>query len=129
MMNDWTSLQAPQGQSCPAKKGLAVLLLMTIGFIGCQTAPRPAGEPSRSETVSAITSVTQGLTNKTVTEEQLKDISLKVAKDPQAKSALKSIDTAFSPQHTVKYCPENGQRFSPDMDYCPDGKVKLEWVD
>jgi len=49
--------------------------------------------------------------------------------DPQAQSALRSIKTALSPEHTVKYCPEDGERFSADMIWCPDHKVKLEWVE
>ena len=51
-----------------------------------------------------------------------------IISDPQAQSALRSINTALSAQHKVKYCPENGERFSPDMIWCPDHKVKLEWV-
>lgn len=49
--------------------------------------------------------------------------------DPQAQSALRSINTALSPWHRVKYCPEDGERFSADMIWCPDHKVKLEWVE
>jgi hypothetical protein len=79
--------------------------------------------------VSALTTVSQGLTNKPITEAQLKDFSLKAANDPQAQSALRSINTALSPEHTVKYCPEDGQRYSVDMMYCPDHKVKLEWLE
>jgi len=73
--------------------------------------------------------MTQGLTNQPVTQEQLKSLSLQVASDPQAQSAIRSINTALSPEHTVKYCPEDGQRYSADMTYCPDQKVKLEWVE
>jgi hypothetical protein len=121
------SLRATNGSEAIFLKDcfVASLLAMTLGICGCQT-PKPKPQ---SETVSALTSVTQGLTNKPVTEEQLKDIARQVANDPQAQSALKSIDTAFTAEHTVKYCPENGERFSPDMEWCPDHKVKLEWVD
>ena len=73
--------------------------------------------------------MTQGLTNQPVTQAQLKNLAVQVQKDPEARSAVRSINTALSPQHTVKYCPENGERFSADMTYCPDGKVKLEWVE
>lgn len=73
--------------------------------------------------------MTQGLTNKPITEDQLKHLAQQVSKDPQAQSAIRSINTALSPVHTVKYCPEDGERFSADMDWCPDHKVKLEWVE
>jgi len=52
-----------------------------------------------------------------------------IISDPQAQSALRSINTALSVQHTVKYCPEDGERFSADMIWCPDHKVKLKWVE
>ena len=105
-----------------------VFFVMTLGLCGCQTAP-PKPKPSRVDTISGLTTMTQGLTNKPITEAQLKNLSIQVAKDPQAQSALRSINTALSPVHTVKYCPEDGERFSADMIYCPDNKVKLEWVE
>ena len=106
------------------------LLAMTlcIFLIGCQSiTPKPKAPPS--ETVSAMTTVTQGLTNKPVSEGQLKVIAQQVAHDPQAQSALRSINTSFSPKQTVKYCPVDGQRFNAGMEYCPVHHVKLEWVD
>ena len=107
-------------------------LVLTMVFIVCLCGCQPAVhtlKPTRAETVSALTTMTLGLTNKPVTEAQLKNIAIQVAKDPQAQSALRSIDTALKAQHTVKYCPEDGERFSADMVWCPDHKVKLEWVD
>jgi hypothetical protein len=73
--------------------------------------------------------MTQGLTNRPFTEADLKNLTLQVASDPQALSALRSINTALRAQHTVKYCPEDGERFSADMIWCPDHKVKLESVE
>ena len=106
-----------------------VIFIFSFFFItGCQTAPRNP-KPSRAETISAVTTMTQGLTNQPVTQEQLKNLTIQAANDPQAQSALRSINTALSVQHTVKYCPENGERFSADMIWCPDHKVKLESVE
>ena len=107
----------------PAFAGMTLVILT-----GCQTAVQKPG-PTRAETISALTTMTQGLTNKPITEAQLKNLSLQVAHDPQAQSALRSINTALSPVHTVKYCPEDGERFSADMIWCPDHKVKLEWIE
>jgi hypothetical protein len=104
------------------------LLLVAGGISGCQTAPHTP-KPARTETISALTTMTQGLTNQPITQEQLKNLSFQVANDPQAQSAIRSINAALSPQHTVKYCPEDGERFSADMVYCPDHKVRLEWVE
>jgi len=106
----------------------AILLTFIVCFCGCQT-PSPKPGSTGEDTVSGLTTMTQGLTNKPVTQAQLKNIAIQIAKDPQAQSALRSIDTALSPQHTVKYCPEDGTRYSADMIWCPDHKVKLEWVE
>ena len=106
-----------------------VLFAVTlIVLCGCQTAPHKPG-PARAETISALTTMTQGLTNQPITQAQLKNLTIQVANDPQARSAIRSINTALSAQHTVKYCPEDGERFSADMIWCPDHKVKLEWVE
>jgi hypothetical protein len=107
---------------------LVSLLTLIVCLCGCQTAA-PKAASSRAETISALTTMTQGLTNQPITQAQLKDLSIQVANDPNAQSAIRSINTALSPEHTVKYCPEDGTRYSANMIYCPDGKVKLEWVD
>ncbi len=106
-----------------------MFLSMPLGLMGCQTASHNPRPTTRAETISALTTITQGLTNQPITEAQLKNLGARVAHDPQAQSALRSIDSALSPQHTVKYCPEDGERFSADMIWCPDHKVKLEWVE
>jgi hypothetical protein len=108
---------------------LVILGLGAIGLAGCQTAVVHKPVSNRAETISAVSTVTQGLTNKPITEAQLKNLSIQVARDPQAQSALRSINTALSPEHTVKYCPEDGERFSAEVIWCPDHKVKLEWVE
>ena len=103
-------------------------LMFVICLCGCQTAAQKPSSP-QADTVSALSTMTQGLTNQPVTQAQLKNLAVQVQKDPQAQSAIRSINTALSPVHTVKYCPENGERFSADMTYCPDGRVKLEWIE
>jgi len=105
-----------------------LLGLLTFSLFGCQTAAHKPGD-TRAETVAALTTMTQGLTNQPVTDAQLKNLVFQVVHDVDAQSALRSINTALSVQHKVKYCPENGERFSADMMYCPDHKVKLEWVE
>lgn len=105
-----------------------LLLAITPFVLGCQsTHPKPKETPA--EQISAISTMTQGLTNQPITDEKLKDLAKQVSKDPDAQSAIRSINTALSPVHTVKFCPEDGQRYSPEMEYCPDHKVKLEWVE
>ena len=105
---------------------LAVTLIVCL--CGCQTVSQKPKQ-TQAETVSAMTTMTQGLTNQPVTEAQLKHLAIQVSKDPQAQSAVRSINTALSAQHTVKYCPVDGERFSGDMDICPVHHVKLKSVE
>jgi hypothetical protein len=103
-------------------------LTLIVCLCGCQTTARKPGT-TRAETISALTTMTQGLTNQPITQAQLKNLTIQVANDPQAQSALRSINTALRAQHTVKYCPEDGERFSAEAIWCPDHKVKLESVE
>ena len=109
---------------------IRLMVIVLIGFMGtgCQTVPVHHHE-NHAQLMSAIKSMTQGLTNQPLTDDQLKQLAMKVSKDPKAQSAINSINKALSPQHTVKYCPVDGQRFSGDMEECPIHHVKLEWVD
>ncbi|MBF0571055.1 MAG: hypothetical protein HQL12_04200 [Candidatus Omnitrophica bacterium] len=104
------------------------LFAFIIYLGGCQTAPHTS-KAARTEEISALTTMTKGLTNQPINETKLKNLAARVAKDPQAQSAIRSINTALSAQHTVKYCPVDGQRFSADVDTCPIHHVKLEWVE
>ncbi len=105
---------------------IVFLMSLLFCFMGCQTAHQPRS--SQAETISALSTMTQGLANQPITESELKNLEFQAANDPQTQSALRSINTALSPVHSVKYCPENGERFNANMIYCPDHKVKLEWV-
>lgn len=94
---------------------------------GCQTAPKQkiAGE-STQEVVSALGAVTQGLTNKDISQEDLKRLAVQVQRDPQAKSALEAVNASFNVKDTgVKYCPVDGKRYSSRLEFCPDHKTKL----
>ncbi len=105
---------------------IPLILVVVMLAAGCQRADK---RDAPADDVSAMTSMTQGLTNQPITEENLKKLARQVGKDPQAQSALKSINTALSAQHTVKYCPVDGQRFSTDVLECPVHRVQLKWVE
>ena len=107
---------------------LSGLLTLIVCLCGCQTAAHKP-RSTRAEAISALTTMTQGLTNKPFTEADLKNLTFQVLSDPQAQSALRSINTALRAQHTVKYCPVDGQRFSAEVIYCPIHHVKLKWLE
>ena len=106
---------------------------MMMLFAGCQTMPRaPVGAKTESpkEIISAVSTVTEGITNKSLTEQDMKNLAVQVQKDPQAQSAVKAVNSSFNVQdHGVKYCPVDGKRFSSVLDICPEHKVKLKQVE
>jgi len=112
------------GMSCKAW----LLIFPLLFILGCQTA-QPGPKSNNTDTISALTKVTQGLTNKPVTEADLKNLAQQAATDPQARSALQEINSALGAQHRVKYCPVDGQRFSAEVVDCPVHHVKLKWVE
>ena len=68
---------------------LGFLLLVTVlGFYGCQTAPKP--KTSQEDTISALSTMTQGLTNQPITQAQLKSLGVQLAHDPQARCQVGS---------------------------------------
>ena len=113
------------------RKPLSAILILSLLILGgCQTAPSKVKKDSMAETISAFGTVTEGLTNQSVSQKDLKNLSIQVQKDPQVKSAVQSINQALSVQQTgVKYCPIDGQRFDGSVDICPIHKVKLKVVE
>ncbi|MBF0490263.1 MAG: hypothetical protein HQL15_06535 [Candidatus Omnitrophica bacterium] len=132
-MNTFVSLRAKsegRSEAIYLKDCFVILfLVMTVFFAGCQT-PQPKAKDSMAESISAFGTVTEGLTNQNVTQQDLKNLAVQVQKDPQVKSAVQSINQALSVQQTgVKYCPVDGQRFDSSMDECPLHHVKLKYVE
>ena len=104
-----------------------VTLLFLICLGGCQTTqPKPKIE-AQDQIVSALGTVTEGLTNQNISQKDLKNLAVSAQKDPEVKSALSSINQALKAHQTgVKYCPVDGQRFDASLDICPVHKVKLK---
>jgi hypothetical protein len=82
------------------------------------------------ESVSALGTVTEGLTNQNISQKDLRNLAVSVQKDPQTKSAVQSINDALKVQQVgVKYCPVDGQRFDAAVEECPKHHVKLKFVE
>ncbi|MEI7998109.1 MAG: hypothetical protein WCH62_01205 [Candidatus Omnitrophota bacterium] len=137
MRNCYVSLRTTVGGKAIFLKDcfVASFLAMTLSviFVGCQS-PQPKSTTvkteSSQEVISALGTVTQGLTQGQVSQKDLKNLAVQMQKDPQAKSAVQTINQAFnSQQGCVKYCPVDGQRFSCSLEFCPTHKVKLKNVE
>lgn len=108
---------------------LLICVLCLCVLAGCQTA-KPKPKDSMSDVISAFGTVTEGLTNQSISQKDLKNLSVQVQKDPKAKSAVQSINQALNVQQTgIKYCPTDGQRFDSSVDMCPVHHVKLKVVE
>ncbi len=102
-------------------------MILMLLLAGCQTVPqKPAGGESSQEVVSALNSMTEGLTNKNISKEDLKRLAEQVKGDPQVKSAVEALNSSFNVKDTgVKYCPTDGKRYSSRLEFCPDHQTKL----
>lgn len=107
-------------------------LFFSIFIIGCAstsktvTRPQAPGE-SRAQVVSAMEHVLGAVSGKTIDEKDLRKLNNDIAKDPEAKSAVQTISNAVSGQGPgVRYCPVDGERYSPKFAECPVHHVPLK---
>ena len=108
---------------------LLICLLCICFLAGCKTT-QPKQPDSITQSVSALGTVTEGLTNQNISKSDLKNLAVNVQKDPQTKSAVQSINNALQVQQTgIKYCPVDGQRFDASVEECPIHHVKLKIVE
>jgi hypothetical protein len=104
-------------------------LVLCICLAGCQAA-QPKKKDSVTEGVSALGTVTEGLTNQNISKEDLKRLAVDVERDPKTKSAVQSINDALQVQQQgIKYCPKDGQRFASSVKECPIHHVELLFVE
>ena len=109
-----------------------VMGLLCALFVGCQTTQPKINFKAETpeQMVAALGTVTEGLTNQNISQEDLKNLAVSVQKDPQTKSAVQAINQALNAHQTgVKYCPVDGERFDVSVDICPKHKVKLKLVE
>ncbi len=112
-----------------------LLIFSFLLFTGCASSgpktakalqPQAPGE-SQEDVVSAMEHVLGSVSGKLVDQKQLENLGKEIQKDPQAKSAVQAITNSVSGQNqTVKYCPIDGQRYSPKFSVCPVHQVPLK---
>ena len=86
-------------------------------------------DQSLQETRSALKAITGSLSGQTMDDQKMKRVAEQIQKDPEAQSAVKTItDSMRSEKVKVKFCPVDGERFSPKMNFCPVHKVELKTI-
>ncbi len=117
------------------KRFLSFVIFSFLIFSGCASSRATAGKALRpqapgespQEVVSAMENVLGAVSGKNVDQKQLENLGKQIQKDPQAKSALQAISDSVSGQgKAIKYCPVDGERFSPKFETCPVHHVPLK---
>ncbi len=112
-----------------------MFIVVLVFFVGCATSssdkvkivrPQAVGE-SPQDVMSAVEQVLGSVSGKPIDQKGLKDLSKELRENPEAQSAVEVIKDSVSGQgKAVKYCPIDGQRYSPKFDSCPIHHVLLK---
>lgn len=112
-----------------------VFIIVAVFIGGCASSssnkvkilrPQAVGESSE-DVMSAVEQVLGSVSGKPVDQKGLKDLNKELRENPEAQSAVKVIKDSVSGQgKVVKYCPIDGQRYSPKFDSCPLHHVLLK---
>ena len=110
-------------------------IIVLVVFVGCATTssdkakvvrPQAVGESSQ-EIMSAVEQVLGSVSGKPIDQKGLKDLGKELRTNPEAQSAVAVIKDSVSGQgKVVKYCPIDGERYSPKFDSCPVHHVLLK---
>ncbi len=87
--------------------------------------PHAPGE-SQKDVISAMESVLGNVAGKPVSQKDLEKLNRAIQKDPEAKSAVQTITNSLRAEQVVKFCPIDGERYSPKFENCPVHHVPLK---
>lgn len=112
-------------------------IIVLVFFTGCATStpdkdkivrPQAVGESSQ-DVMSAVEQVLGSVSGKSIGQKGLKELGKELRENPEAQSAVAVIKDSVSGQgQAVKYCPIDGQRYSPKFDSCPMHHVLLKFL-
>ena len=105
-----------------------IFVLLCFLSVGCQTVS-PSGKPqeSREDTERSLKTVAEGVTGKSLTEDEWKNLEHQLKTDKEAQSAVGVMTGAVAGEGpNVKYCPVGGERYSARVDICPVHAVELK---
>jgi hypothetical protein len=105
-----------------------IIICICIYFLGgCQTAQVPlAKTETRGDLEKAIGSVAGAMRGAELSEEEMKDLTHQLRKDPEAQQAIKSISDSMTGQNRIiKYSPVTGKRYAEHMTHDPETGAEL----
>lgn len=111
------------------------LILFVVLACGCHTIrtepslDRKASE-SRDDQESALLAVVGAVSDKELSEKDLRKLLKDIKNDEEAQSAINVVaDSISNQQKQIKYCPVTGKRYSASINTCPEHNVELKWVE
>jgi len=82
---------------------------------------------SSEETMAALQTIAGSMTGEELTEEDLHRLGQDIKNDEDAKSAVQGMtDLIKGEKSSIKYCPEDGKRYSAHLKYCPGTTILLK---
>ena len=110
---------------------IIVLIVLLSGTVGCQTIPKAEQKGESSQDVEqALESIAGAVSQKDLSEEEIKNFKKQLRSDPEAQSAVKAISNSMSGKNIrVKYCPVCGRRYDPKIEKCPIHGVELKLIE
>ncbi len=102
-----------------------------IVLAGCRTIPKNVDQGETNKDVqSALTSIATAVSERELTNAEVRNFEKQIQKDPEAQSAVRVISNSMSGKNVrIKYCPLCGRRYDAKFEECPIDKTKLEWVE
>jgi len=120
------------------KLRLLVFILLMSTACGCATTSQrqskqdvkavlnTSEEENIIDAATALGSVSEAITGKEMTEDELRGLAKDLRTNEETQSAVKKIaDSLEGKNIVIKYSPATGKRYSADMEYCPETGVKL----
>ena len=85
-----------------------------------------SADESAGDAVSALRVVTGAVSSTDMTDEDLYRAAQRMKDDPEAKTAVEAVSSAFDQRNVrMKYSPQTGKRYSPDLEFDPETGVRL----
>ncbi|HBG61502.1 MAG: hypothetical protein A2Y03_06040 [Omnitrophica WOR_2 bacterium GWF2_38_59] len=111
------------------------LILIAVFLCGCQTIKQDTSlgqtaHESRDDQESALLAVVGAVSDKELSEKDLRNLVKDIKNDEEARSAINVVaDSISNKQLRVKYCPVTGKRYAASLSICPVHNVELKWVE
>ena len=107
------------------------LFCLILFLSGCQTVPKNVEKNETNKDVqTALETIAGAVSQKDLTEEEIKNFEKQLRKDEEAQSAVRVISDSMTGKNIrIKYCPIGGKRYDPKIEECPIHKVKLEYIE